>query len=95
MVKCKKFAVEVAYATPVDQCIIPLSVEPGSTIEDVIEESGITTLFSEIDLTQQKVGIFSKVRKLTDIVKEGDRIEIYRPLLIDPMESRRKRAGSA
>lgn len=92
MVNNEIFDVEVVYATSADQCVIPLKVAPGSTIEAVIKKSGITKLFSDIDLTQQKVGVFSKPRKLTDLVKDGDRVEIYRALIIDPMESRRKRA---
>lgn len=88
---CDKIQVEVAYATPTEQRIIVVNVGVGSTIEDVIELSGILTLFPEIDLTTQKVGIFSKVKNLDEIVEEGDRVEIYRSLLIDPKEARRKR----
>lgn len=92
MVSAKLISVEVAYATPAAQEIIALQVEEGSTIETVIDRSGILEIFTEIDLTHQKIGIFSKLKKLTDKVKEGDRIEIYRPLLIDPKDARRKRA---
>lgn len=87
-----KIHVEVAYALPERQEIIALEVETGCTIETVIDKSGILEIFPEIDLLRQKVGVFSKVRQLTDLVGEGDRIEIYRPLTIDPMEARRKRA---
>lgn len=86
------FQVEVAYARADQQKIIALQVEAGLTIETVIDRSGILELFPEIDLMTQKVGIFSHIKKLTDIVHAGDRIEIYRPLLIDPKEERRKRA---
>ena len=58
-----------------------------------IDRSGILDIFPEIDLGKQKVGIFSQARGLMDIVKEGDRIEIYRLLVIDPKEARRKRAS--
>lgn len=88
----KKILVEVAYATPSLQKIISFEVEEGCTLETVIDRSGITEIFPEIDLTKQKVGIFSKTKKLNDKVKEGDRIEIYRALTIDPKEARRKRA---
>lgn len=87
----KLIRVEVAYATPSKQDIIALQVEIGSTIGSVIQRSGILHIFPEIDLVQQKVGVFGKVRELTDLVGDGDRIEIYRALLIDPMEARRKR----
>jgi putative ubiquitin-RnfH superfamily antitoxin RatB of RatAB toxin-antitoxin module len=88
----KLLKVEVVYASPESQKMLTLEVPEKSTVETVIDRSGIIELFPEIDLTQQKVGIFSKVCQLTDIVKEGDRIEIYRPLLIDPKEARRNRA---
>jgi len=84
--------VEVAYARPNDQRIVTVEVEAGSTIEAVIRRSGILTLFPEIDLERQKVGIFSKAGELSDLVNDGDRIEIYRPLIIDPKEARRARA---
>jgi putative ubiquitin-RnfH superfamily antitoxin RatB of RatAB toxin-antitoxin module len=60
-------------------------------LRDAIEGAGILTVFPEIDLEVNPVGIFSKARKLTDGVKEGDRVEIYRQLTIDPKEARRKR----
>lgn len=88
---CDKIQVEVAYATPTEQRIIVVKGSVGSTIEEVIELSGILTLFPEIDLTSQKVGIFSKVKNLDEVVEDGDRVEIYRPLVIDPKEARRKR----
>lgn len=84
--------VEVAYATPLNQKIISLKIEKNSTLLEVIQRSGILLCYPEIDLTQQKVGIFSEIKKLTDIVKENDRVEIYRPLMIDPKEARKERA---
>lgn len=84
--------VEIAYAHAREQCLLTVEVEKGSTIEIAIQRSGILTLFPEIDLTKQKVGIFSKPRLLTDSVAAGDRIEIYRPLSIDPKEARRAKA---
>jgi putative ubiquitin-RnfH superfamily antitoxin RatB of RatAB toxin-antitoxin module len=89
----KNIRVEVAYATPDQQKILVLDVPDGSSIETVIERSGILEIFPEIDLMRQKVGIFSKWKKLEDKVREGDRVEIYRGLLIDPMEARRKRSA--
>lgn len=90
----KKINVEVAYAGNYTQRIIPLIVEEGCTIELAIDRSGILLAFPEIDLTKQKVGIFSKQKKLTDNVKEGDRIEIYRALVINPKEKRIHRAAT-
>lgn len=84
--------VEVAYATPARQQIISLSVTNGTTIKDAIAQSGINDIFPEIDLSQQAVGIFSKVKSPDTILEDGDRIEIYRGLIADPKESRRLRA---
>lgn len=89
----KEIKVEVAYATPEKQQILTVFVLPGSTIETVIDRSGVLEIFPEIDLMKQKVGIFSQQKKLSDIAFDGDRIEIYRPLTIDPKEARRKRAA--
>lgn len=91
MVPNKLIHVEVAYATPMQQKIVTIELPIGSTIQQAIAQSGILTLFPEIDLAKQKVGIFSKRKSLTDKVSAGDRIEIYRPLTIDPMEARRQR----
>jgi putative ubiquitin-RnfH superfamily antitoxin RatB of RatAB toxin-antitoxin module len=87
-----KMRVEVAYALPECQEIIALEVEAGSTVRQAIEQSGILRRFPEIDLTRQKVGVFSKRRDLNDILEPGDRVEIYRPLTIDPKDLRRVRA---
>ncbi len=91
MVTIKTITVEVAYATPELQRILPIQIEEGSTIQSVIERSGILQLFPDINLDKQPVGIFSCLRKLTDKVQQGDRVEIYRPLIIDPKEARKQR----
>ena len=88
----KQISVEVAYARPDKQQILKVSVPVDCTIETAIDRSGVLEIFPEIDLTQQKVGIFGVVKKLSSVVKEGDRIEIYRKLVIDPKEARRLRA---
>jgi putative ubiquitin-RnfH superfamily antitoxin RatB of RatAB toxin-antitoxin module len=87
-----KMAIEVAYATPAKQIIIALEVDQDCTIEQAILLSNIMDQFPEIDLQSQKVGVFSKIKKLSDSLKAGDRIEIYRPLIIDPKEARRAKA---
>lgn len=84
--------IEVAYAKPDCQRIIATHVKEECTIESAIQQSGMLSLFPEIDLSKQAVGIFGKQRQLDDIVKDGDRIEIYRPLMIDPKELRRMRS---
>jgi putative ubiquitin-RnfH superfamily antitoxin RatB of RatAB toxin-antitoxin module len=83
--------VEVAYALVDRQKIYVVMVDVGATIESVIRQSGVLVDFPEIDLQRQKVGIFSKVRELTDSVRAGDRVEIYRALVLDPKERRRRR----
>ncbi|RUO79535.1 RnfH family protein [Pseudidiomarina taiwanensis] len=87
--------IEVAYATPERQQIIPLRVASTTTVAEAIDASGIIRSFPEIDLTEQKVGIWSKAVKLEQTVRDGDRIEIYRPLIADPKAVRRKRAEEA
>lgn len=86
-----KFAVEVAYARPDKQLILTVHVMPGSTAQQAIEQSGIVQKFPEIDLGKTKVGIFGKLGKLDAVLKAGDRVEIYRPLIADPKEVRRQR----
>ncbi|GAA4357615.1 RnfH family protein [Kangiella marina] len=90
-----KIDVEVCYALPEEQTLLSLQVMPEATIESIIVQSGILELYPDVDLAQTKVGVFSKLAKLTDTVHDGDRIEIYRPLLIDPKEVRKERALKA
>ena len=89
----EQFPVEVAYARPDTQVIVVLKIESGVTIKGAIERSGILARFPEIDLGRNRVGVFGKLRKLTDSLIEGDRVEIYRPLVADPKEVRRQRAA--
>lgn len=91
----EKIMVEVAYALPDKQSLLVLSVDAGSTVQQVIETSGILQQYPAIDLQTQKVGVWSRTVKLTDAVKDGDRVEIYRPLLADPKDLRRRRAEKA
>lgn len=86
-------AVEVAYARPDVQVIIPLKVREGATIEEAVQQSGILERFAEIDLKTNKVGVFGKLGKPQTVLKPGDRVEIYRGLIADPKEVRRKRAA--
>jgi len=86
-----QFEVEVAFAHEDNQQILSVLVSPGTTLEQAVEQSGILTLFPEIDLKLNKMGIFGKLGKKTAELKAGDRVEIYRPLIADPKEVRRKR----
>lgn len=83
--------VEVAHATDQKQTILALRVEAGTTAMQAIEQSGILQQFPDIDLAKNKIGIFAKLSKPDTELKEGDRVEIYRPLIADPKEVRRKR----
>lgn len=92
MADASKILVEVAYAKEHEQVIIPLNVDAGTTLEQAVQLSGILEQFPEIDLTQNKTGIFGKIAKADTELREKDRVEIYRSLIADPKESRRKRA---
>ena len=85
--------VEVAYALPDKQSLISLEVEEGTTIKEAIEASGVLDTYNQIDLTRDKVGIFSKFATLDTVLREKDRIEIYRPLIADPKKVRKERAA--
>ena len=85
--------VEVAYARPDAQLIIPVEATEGATLEQVIIQSRIQERFPEIDLNTAKVGIFGKIGKLSATARNGDRVEIYRPLLADPKQVRKQRAA--
>jgi putative ubiquitin-RnfH superfamily antitoxin RatB of RatAB toxin-antitoxin module len=84
--------IEVAYATPSKQKIISLEISEGSSAWDAIIHSKISFFFPEIDLEQCSIGVFSKIVERKYILRNGDRVEIYRPLLVDPKDARRQRA---
>ena len=84
--------VEVAYALPEQQVLVALEVEEGTTVRDVIERSGIPARFPEAHVGGGNVGIFGRPVALDEAVREGDRVEIYRPLIADPKQARRERA---
>jgi len=92
--------VEVAYATPERQLIIALNVCAGTTALEAVRQSGIAQEFDQIDLEQDSMGIFSKPldgkgrpTPREYILEPGDRVEIYRPLQIDPKQARLARAA--
>ncbi len=84
--------VELGYAKPDNQVLISLSVVDGATVESVIRESGFLERFQDIDLERNQVGIFGKACELNTVLRAGDRVEIYRPLITDPKSARRRRA---
>lgn len=91
----EKFKIEVVYGVPNEQVILTISVEEGTTIEQAIELSGVLSTYKDIDLKKNKVGIWNRTAKLTDTLNDLDRIEIYRPLIADPKEVRKRRAEKA
>jgi putative ubiquitin-RnfH superfamily antitoxin RatB of RatAB toxin-antitoxin module len=84
---------EITYAKPERQEIISLKLPVGSTIQQAIEASGLLQRHPEIDLAKAKVGIYGKLSRMDTVVRERDRVEIYRPLIADPKEVRKQRAA--
>lgn len=93
MAAAERIPVQVAYARADRQQIIPLQVAAGSTLEQAIRQSRILEQFPEIDLATARVGIFGKLQTLHTVLRAGDRVEIYRPLLADPKQVRKQRAA--
>lgn len=87
--------VEVAYALPEKQAILALQVPEGTSALEAARLSGISDKFDGIDLDNAKLGIFAKVVSPGQVLREGDRVEIYRPLIADPKEVRKARAARA
>lgn len=92
-IKTDQIAVEVVYALPANQVLKRFNVPDGTTIEQAVAVSGIIAQFPEIDLAKNKFGIFGKLAKAETVLRHQDRVEIYRSLIIDPKEARRKRAA--
>lgn len=90
-----KITVEVAYALPEKQQIKAFEVEQGTTAEEAAKLSGLDQQFAELDIAASDLGIFGKSVKKGQVLKAGDRVEIYRPLLADPKEVRKQRAAKA
>lgn len=84
--------IEVVYATPEKQVLLSLSVPQGSTVAEGIERSAIRDEFPGMEIKPESAGIFSRKVPFDHVLREGDRIEIYRPLIVDPKEARRQRA---
>ena len=92
MTNDKKILVEVTYAIPQKQLVIPVNVDEGTSVKDAIELSGIKKQFPEINLDTDPVGIFGKHTTLDHVLLEKDGLKIYRPPIPDPKEIRRQRA---
>ncbi len=88
----KTIHVEVVLAMPERQELVALEVVSGSTLAEAIAQSGVTEMFEGFELDTAKVGIFGLKASQQQVLREGDRVEIYRPLIADPKESRRQRA---
>jgi uncharacterized protein len=88
----EKIKIELVYALPAEQLLIKSEVPKGSTIAEAVKLSGIQDKYPEIDLEKGKFGVFGKLSKTDTVLREKDRVEIYRPLIADPKEVRRKRA---
>ena len=84
--------IEVVYALPAEQTLLKKSVPVGTTVMEGIKLSGLLDKFPDLDLSQHKLGIFGKLTKEDAVLRDKDRIEIYRPLIADPKEVRRRRA---
>lgn len=93
MAEPAEMQVYVTYAKPQEEFIRPLRVASGTTVGQAIEQSGVLASFPEINLVTQPVGIYGKKKTLETVLRDRDRIEIYRPLVADPKDSRRKRAA--
>ncbi len=84
--------IEVVYALPDEQTLLRKSLPVGTTVSEAIQASGLLEKFPELDLSTLKLGIFGKLTKGDTVLRDKDRIEIYRPLIADPKEVRRRRA---
>lgn len=93
--KTEQFAVDVIYALPKQQKIITVMVTPGTTFIEAVVQSNMVNFFPEINLDDVKLGTFSRAAKQDEVLVPGQRVEIYRPLIADPKDVRRKRAEKA
>ena len=84
--------IEIVYGLAERQVLKSMTVAEGTTIREAVPQSSLEVEFPELDLQQAPLGIFGKAVKDETALRDGDRIEVYRPLLIDPKEARRKRA---
>ena len=86
-----RLSIEVCYASADEQALIALELPAGAMLQQALDASGILRRFPQIDLATQKVGVFGKLKPLDAVLADHDRVEIYRPLLVDPKVSRQRR----
>ncbi|WP_144160934.1 RnfH family protein [Paraburkholderia sp. BCC1885] len=84
-------SIEVCYALPDEQVLIPVELPQGATLRQALDASGILKRYPQIDLDRQKVGVFGKLKPLDTVLTDHDRVEIYRPLIVDPKAARQRR----
>jgi putative ubiquitin-RnfH superfamily antitoxin RatB of RatAB toxin-antitoxin module len=84
--------IEVVYALPHEQMLLRVQASPGATVVEAIRLSGVLEKHPEIDLSKNKLGVYGKLSKADTMLRDKDRVEIYRPLIADPKEIRRQRA---
>ncbi len=87
-----EIVVQVCYARPDQQILRELKVAEGATLRAAVEQSGILAQLPDLDIDNCRVGVFGKLKTLDAVLRDHDRVELYRPLIADPKESRRKRA---
>ncbi len=95
MVTEPRIKIEIVYAKPREQALLEIEAEAGITARHAIERSGILERFPEIDLAVNEIGIYGKLTKLDQKLVSGDRVEIYRSLIADPKEARKRRAAES
>jgi len=88
-------SIDVCYALPDTQTLISIEVAPGATVQQAIDASGILARHPEIDLGRLKVGVFGKIKPLDTVLADHDRVEIYRPLIVDPKMARQRRVDKS
>ncbi|HZZ03261.1 RnfH family protein [Paraburkholderia sp.] len=86
-----RLSIEVCYALANEQTLIAVELPEGATLQQALDASGILRRYPQIDLGTQKVGVFGKLKPLDTVLADRDRVEIYRPLLVDPKLSRQRR----
>ncbi len=84
--------IEVIYALPYEQMLFKVQAAQGATVAEALRLSGVLEKYPEIDLSKNKLGIYGKLSKADALLRDKDRVEIYRPLIADPKEIRRQRA---
>lgn len=87
----RTLTIEVCYALPGEQTLIEMQLPQGTTLGQAIDASGILAQHPGIDLTKQKTGVFGKLKPLDTVLADHDRVEIYRPLIVDPKLARQRR----